>query len=62
MPEVLQWVLRFAFGVVHGGTDAEILADGAAKVNMGQTLIMTSECCVEACESCHSIVFWIVYA
>ena len=45
--------------MVSGGHDE---ADGAAKVNMGQTLIMTSECCVEACESWHSIVFWIVYA
>ena len=41
IPEVLQWVLLFAYAVIHGGTDAEIVADGAAKVNMGQQLLMT---------------------
>ena len=34
-------MLLFAYGVIHGGSDAQILADGAASLNMGQTYIMT---------------------
>ena len=34
-------MLLFAYGVIHGGSDAQILEDGAASLNMGQTYIMT---------------------
>ena len=36
IPEVLQWVLRFSYGVSAGGTDAEMVADRGSKVFLGQ--------------------------
>ena len=36
IPEVLQWVLRFSYGVSAGGSDAEMLADKGSTVFLGQ--------------------------
>lgn len=45
MPETLQWGLRFTYGRVAGGTDAEMLADRGSKVMLGQQRLhsMSSE-------------------
>jgi hypothetical protein len=40
MPEIIQWVLRFSYGVTAGGTDAEMLADKGQKVFLGQQYVM----------------------
>ena len=40
MPEIIQWILRFSYGIVAGGTDAEILADKGQKVFLGQQYVM----------------------
>eukprot|EP01051_Picozoa_sp_SAG22_P012762 SAG22_NODE_1357_length_4629_cov_10.880922_1_plen_744_part_10 len=40
IPDVFQWVLRFGYGYLHGGTDAEVLADGGAMLNKNQTYLM----------------------
>ena len=31
-----QWVLRFSYGYLKGGTDAEIVADSGAQLNANQ--------------------------
>ena len=36
IPDMLQWILVFAYGFWHGGSDADMLADKGAKVNLGQ--------------------------
>jgi ABC-type uncharacterized transport system fused permease/ATPase subunit len=40
IPDVFQWVLRFGYGYLYGGTDAEVLADGGAMLNKNQTYLM----------------------
>jgi ABC-type uncharacterized transport system fused permease/ATPase subunit len=40
MPEIIQWILRFSYGIVAGGTDAEMLADKGEKVFLGQQYVM----------------------
>lgn len=39
IPEGAQWLMRFAYGVVAGGTDEEMLADKGQKVNLGQVYL-----------------------
>lgn len=41
IPDVLQWGIRFAYGLFYGGTDEEILMDGGAALNEGHTYVMT---------------------
>lgn len=36
IPDLLQWVLRFMYGYLKGGSDAEIVADGGASLNANQ--------------------------
>ena len=40
IPDVIQWILRFSYGVLEGGTDAEILADNGLSLNLGQQRVM----------------------
>jgi ABC-type uncharacterized transport system fused permease/ATPase subunit len=41
VPEVFQWVLRFGYSYRYGGTDAEVLADGGASLNMNQAYLQS---------------------
>ena len=41
VPDILQWVLRFTYGVSKGGTDEAILADGGADLNLRQTQLVS---------------------
>jgi hypothetical protein len=43
------WGLRFSYGVMHGGSDADMLADKGQKVNMGQQYV--GSMCHEVFES-----------
>jgi|EP01047_Picozoa_sp_COSAG01_P034193 hypothetical protein len=40
IPGIIQWVLRFSYGVLSGGSDAEMLADGGSAVFLGQQYVM----------------------
>ena len=40
IPETIQWILRFSYGINAGGTDAEMLADKGQKVFLGQQYVM----------------------
>ena len=40
IPDVFQWVLRFGYGYLYGGTDADVLSDGGAMLNKNQTYLM----------------------
>ena len=49
IPEGANWVMRFAYGVIAGGTDAELLEDKGVKVNLGQAYLASM--CGEVFES-----------
>ena len=36
IPDIAQWVIRFAFGYLVAGSDADVLADQGAQLNHGQ--------------------------
>eukprot|EP01052_Picozoa_sp_SAG31_P009106 SAG31_NODE_472_length_15237_cov_3.424891_2_plen_674_part_00 len=42
VPWVIQFVLRFAYGYLFGGTDAELIADRGQAVNAGQAYLMSA--------------------
>ena len=42
VPDVVQWVLRFYYGIKFGGSDAEFLADKGQRVNAGQAYLMSA--------------------
>jgi ABC-type uncharacterized transport system fused permease/ATPase subunit len=42
IPEVAQYVIRFAFGYLVVGSDAEVLADHGLQLNHGQTYLMST--------------------
>jgi hypothetical protein len=40
VPDVAQWLIRFAYGVNHGGSDEELVADRGGDMNRGSTYLM----------------------
>lgn len=42
IPEIAQYVIRFAFGYLVAGTDADIMADRGAQLNHGQAYLMST--------------------
>lgn len=42
IPEIAQYVIRFAFGYLVAGTDADVLADRGARLNHGQAYLMST--------------------
>ena len=41
VPDILQWVLRFTYGVTKGGTDEQILNDGGRQLNLAQSQLVS---------------------
>ena len=42
IPEIAQYVIRFAFGYLVAGSDADVLADHGARLNYGQAYLMST--------------------
>ena len=43
IPEGANWVMRFAYGMIAGGTDAELLEDKGVKDDDGRALKLSLE-------------------
>ena len=54
IPEAWFWTLRFSYGVMYGGTDADMLADKGQKVNMGQQYV--GEMCGQVFQSLGAMI------